>query len=108
MMFSTTSLSWSEEDISQTPITEEKAKQIALEACDYLSTNNPSTLAFEQLETSWKGLPKTAATIEIQTKDYFIATVHNKAENKTLYLLISTAGDVYDVNFTGDFSKVDS
>lgn len=38
---------------------------------------------------------------------YFIISVANATEAKTLYVLISSDGKVYDVNFTGEFDGLE-
>lgn len=46
-------------------------------------------------------------TIHKKSSDYFIVSVANTAEAKALYVLISSSGEVYDANFTGEFDGLE-
>lgn len=63
-------------------------------------------LGFGQLSSGWKKLGKETANIKTKGKGYYIVSVGNKAEGKTLYLLISASGEIYDADFSGEFPKV--
>jgi hypothetical protein len=87
------------------PISQFKAVSIALDAADQFTTFD-SGLAFGQLESSWKGLPRDTSKVVTKSKEYYIVSVENKADSKTLFVLMSVAGDIYDANFTGEFPKI--
>lgn len=87
------------------PISPRKAVSVALDAADQFTTFD-SGLGFGKLGSSWKGLSRDASKIVTKGKGYYIVSVANKAEDKTLFVLMSVAGDIYDANFTGDFPKV--
>ncbi len=87
------------------PITPEMAMAIALDATGQFADFDAG-LGFGQLGSGWKALGKETATIETKGRGYYIVSVANKAEGKTLYLLMSASGDIYDANFTGEFPKV--
>ena len=87
------------------PISQFKAVTIALDAVDQFTTFD-SGLGFGKLDSSWKGLSRDTATIVTKGQGYYIVSVANKAEGKTMYVLMSASGDIYDANFTGEFPKV--
>jgi hypothetical protein len=37
---------------------------------------------------------------------YYLVSVLNTVEEKTLYVLMSDAGEVYNANFTGEFDGI--
>lgn len=59
-----------------------------------------------QLPSSWISIPQSDASISKEGKGYLIVSVFNKVEAKTLYILMSPSGEVYDVNFSGNFPKL--
>ncbi|MEN8170357.1 MAG: DUF6488 family protein [Pseudomonadota bacterium] len=87
------------------PISQFKAVTIALDAADQFTNLDPG-LGFGKLDSSWKGLSRDTSTIATKGKGYYIVSVENKAQGKTLYILMSASGDIYDANFTGEFPKV--
>jgi len=58
-------------------------------------------LGFGKLDNSWNKLPEAAKRVHRKHHDYFIIAFTNN--DKTLYVLMSVSGDVYDANMTGDF-----
>jgi len=87
------------------PINPEMATSIALDAAQQFSVNDPG-LGFGKLPPSWKTLTKSSTKIETKGEGYYIVSVTNQGEGKTLYVLMSATGSVYDANFTGEFPKV--
>jgi hypothetical protein len=87
------------------PVSPEMAAAIALDAAGQFTSFDPD-LGFGMLSSSWKGLANEAAKIETRGNGYYIVSVVNQAEGKTLYILMSTSGGIYDANFTGEFPKV--
>ncbi|ORE90528.1 hypothetical protein ATO13_22521 [Stappia sp. 22II-S9-Z10] len=63
-------------------------------------------LGFGKLPASWANLTSMATTVVLDTPEHYVIAVHNAAENKTLYFLMSRGGDVYGINFTGEFDEV--
>lgn len=57
------------------------------------------------LPESWK--TATNNTIETENPNYIIVRVAHPTENKSLYLLFSTEGELYDANFTGQFEGLE-
>lgn len=87
------------------PISPGKATAIALDAADQFTSFDPG-LGFGKLGSSWKGLSRDTSKIVTKGEGYYIVSVENKTEGKTMFLLMSVAGDIYDANFTGEFPKV--
>ena len=58
-------------------------------------------LGFGKLDNSWSKLPEAAKRVHQKHHDYFIIAFTN--QDKTLYVLMSVSGDVYDANMTGEF-----
>lgn len=87
------------------PVSPEQATAIALDAAQQFSDFDPG-LGFGKLTSSWKTLTEEAAKIETRGDGYYIASVANEAEGKTLYVLMSASGSIYDANFTGEFPKL--
>lgn len=87
------------------PINSEMATSIALDAAQQFSDNDPG-LGFGKLSPGWKTLTKASTKIETKGDGYYIVSVTNQGEGKTLYVLMSATGSVYDANFTGEFPKV--
>ena len=87
------------------PISQFKAVTITLDAADQFTANDPG-LGFGKLDSSWKGLSRDTSKVVTKGQGYYIVSVENKAEGKTMYVLMSASGDIYDANFTGEFPKV--
>ncbi|WP_075184750.1 DUF6488 family protein [Teredinibacter haidensis] len=84
------------------PIDEIKAREIALVVVVEFSTRDVG-LEFGQLAPSWKLLQMSAASIQENRPQYYIVAVENNAEKRSLFVLMSASGEVYDANFTGKF-----
>ena len=93
-------------DHAHGPITEASALQLAKEATIQL-TEKDAGLGFGKLPESWKAMSAASAKIHKKGSGYFIVSVANAAEAKTLYVLISRDGEVYDANFTGKFDGLE-
>lgn len=79
-----------------------EARRIALQTAKTFVTTDPN-LGFGKLAASWNDLKMSKTKLHEDGDGYFIVTVNNEAELKTLYVLISKTGDVYDANFEGTF-----
>ena len=87
------------------PIDEGQARAIAADVADQFADSDPG-LGFGRLAASWKGIDLEAAKIHVKGAGYYIVALENQAEHKTLYVLMSSTGSVFDANFTGEFPKV--
>lgn len=87
------------------PINPFKAVSIALETTERFTRFNPG-LGFGTLDSSWKGLSRDTSKVVTEGKGYYIVSVENKDAGKTLYILMSTLGRIYDANFSGEFPRV--
>lgn len=88
-----------------TPIPENAAKEVAGMVAGKLSEKDRG-LGFGKLDASWKQLPATAISIRKKGQDYYIVDVTHAGEKRTLSILMSSAGEVYDANFTGTFPGI--
>ena len=70
-------------------------------------TEKDAGLGFGKLPESWEVVPEDAVKIHKKGSGYFIVSVTNRAEAQTLYVLLSSDGGVYDVNFTGEFDGLE-
>lgn len=87
------------------PVSEVEALAIAVNIAGQFAEFD-SGLDFGLLDKSWIDLPLNAARIHIRGDAHYIVTVLNRAEGRTLYVLMSDAGDVYDANFSGKFPRL--
>jgi len=87
----------------------QEAEQAALRVADFFSQRDMG-LGFGKLDASWAKLDISAAkvTVHEKKKGYFIVGVTNTGQGKTLFVLLSDSGDVYDANFSGDFPKLNA
>jgi hypothetical protein len=70
-------------------------------------TQNDAGLGFGKLVESWAGVTADKIKFVKNGDGYYIVSVANDAEKKTLYVLMSSEdGAVYDANFSGEFSKL--
>lgn len=93
-------------DHAHESIPEASALQLAKEATTQL-TEKDAGLGFGKLAESWKAIPAAAVKMHKKGSGYFIVSVANATEAKTLYVLISSDGEVYDANFTGEFDGLE-
>jgi len=55
------------------------------------------------LNESWKNVTDAHKTIQERNVSYSIVRVKHPTEDKSLYLLFSSIGELYDATFTGQF-----
>lgn len=55
------------------------------------------------LDDSWLNLPEESKSISKKGTGYYVVSFKNEAADKTVFILLSSAGDLYDVNFSGEF-----
>lgn len=94
-------------DHAHGPISESAAQLLAINVASNLSSRDAG-LGFGQLSESWALLPVKYAAIIKKGPGYYIASVINNSEQKTLYILMSDGGEVFDANFTGEFEGLNS
>lgn len=63
-------------------------------------------LGFGQLNESWAALPRANMKIHKKGSGYYVVAVLNQNEEKTLYVLMSDNGEVYDANLIGKFDGI--
>jgi len=62
------------------------------------------TIKGEPLDQSWANLtPK----LSKKSDGYYVVSLENPAEKKTLYVLLADYGKLYDANFSGKFEGVE-
>jgi len=88
------------------PITEAEAISLALKVSVDLSSRDAG-LGFGKLPESWAAVAAENVSIYKRDKGYYIVSVVNNSEKKTLYVLMSASGDVYDANFTAKFKGIE-
>jgi hypothetical protein len=60
-------------------------------------------LGFGKLDKSWNDISADEKRIHKKGNGYYIVSATNKKAGKTLYILMSLAGEIYDANFSGVF-----
>ncbi len=93
------------EDHSHGPISALSAQALALDVAANLSSRDAG-LGFGQLSQSWASIPDKNVSTSKKGKGYYIVSVLNDTEKKTLYILMTEGGEVYDANFTGEFEGI--
>lgn len=84
------------------PVSEKEAIYIASQISEQFIDMDPG-LGFGKLNKSWNVIPDENKRIFKKGNGYYIVGIENKREGKTLYILLSILGEVYDANFTGVF-----
>lgn len=87
---------------SHAPINEAQAMLVAADVVNQFVEHDPG-LGFGKLKPSWKSVSKESRRIHAKKPDYYIVAITNRKEGKTLYVLMSRAGEAYDANFSGVF-----
>jgi hypothetical protein len=59
-----------------------------------------------QLGESWSSIPNENLALFKKGNGYYVVSVLNTTEEKTLYVFMSQSGEVYDANFTGEFDGI--
>ena len=84
------------------PVSMKKAVEIALATTQDYTLNTPP-FGIAQLDKSWRELPVSAAQIYENGRGYYLVSVENSLQAKTLYLRILLDGSVDAANFSGTF-----
>lgn len=87
------------------PVSMKKAIDIALETARTASVEAQSELGLQRLDNSWRTLPANAARIHENGRGYYVVSVENAAQRKTLYLRILLDGQINAANFSGKFDE---
>ncbi|MDH5711042.1 MAG: DUF6488 family protein [Gammaproteobacteria bacterium] len=87
------------------PVNEQQAIEEASYVVEQFTLDDVG-LGFDKLAKSWAQLPEGAKRVHKKTDDYYIISLQNEAEGRTLYILMSLTGSVFDANFSGDFPKL--
>jgi len=90
---------------SHDPISAEKAQVVATKVANQFTAMDPG-LGFGKLPLNWLDLPADQSSLHISGKGYYIIKLDNDDEKKSLYVLMSITGEVYDANFSGEFKKL--
>jgi hypothetical protein len=94
---------WAHE--SHTHVSDQSVLAVAKDAAAQLTAKDQG-LGFGKLPASWNDVPLKNAKIHKKYPDYYVVAVKNDIEKKTIYFVISSEGDVYDANFTGEFKNL--
>ncbi|GAB1268107.1 hypothetical protein NBRC116493_13600 [Aurantivibrio infirmus] len=94
-----------EQEAQQITIVEAQRK--GLKVTQVFAQADPG-LGFGKLSDSWSSLTIEDTKLHHSGAGYHIVAVTNTAEGKTLYILMSKTGDLYDANFTGEFPNLKS
>ncbi len=84
------------------PVSMKKAVEIAWTTTHSYTVQAPP-FGLPQLDQSWRELPRGAAQIYENGRGYYLVSVENPAQAKTLYLRILLDGSVDAANFSGVF-----
>ena len=87
------------------PISEPKAIEVATFTINQF-VHFDAGLGFGKLNKSWNSISKDGKRIHKKGDGYYIVSATNKQESKTLYILMSVGGELYDANFSGKFPKL--
>lgn len=93
------------EDHHHAPITEQAAITTGKDTAAQLSVKDGG-LGFGKLPASWNNVPAKNIKMHKKGQGYYIVSVANESEKKTMYVLMSAEGEVYDANFTGEFKNI--
>jgi hypothetical protein len=83
-------------------ITEYAAVDVGREFASGL-TQKEAGFGLGKLPESWNKVSAEDAKFLRNGDGFYIVSVTNAKENKTLYVLMTSNGEVYDANFTGEF-----
>lgn len=87
------------------PITEQAAINTGKDVAVQLSMKDAG-LGFGKLPASWSNLPAKNIKLHKKGEGYYIVSAANDEDKKTLFVLMSTEGEVFDANFTGEFKNL--
>lgn len=70
-------------------------------------THEDGEFGVDRLPESWRKVPAKNARLHRNGAGYYIVAVTNDVEQKTLYVLMTSNGDVSNANFTGEFKGLE-
>ncbi len=82
------------------PLSETQAMDRAIQYTGMI-IDRPGTMSSVLLDKSWRTVSE--AKIHKRSLRYIIVTLYNPSEDKTLYLQITTSGQLHGANFNGNF-----
>tara|TARA_R110002073_G_scaffold2938_5_gene19539 strand:- start:106864 stop:107208 length:345 start_codon:yes stop_codon:yes gene_type:complete len=91
---------------SHTPVSPAEALNIAKYVAVKLSEEDRG-MGFGKLDESWNSIPEDNINLDKTGPGFYIVTIENGREERTLYVLMSNTGEVYDANFSGKFEGVE-
>jgi len=91
---------------SHTPVSPAEALNIAKHVAVKLSEEDRG-MGFGKLDESWNSVPEDNIRIDKTGPGFYIVTIENSSEERTLYVLMSNTGEVYDANFSGNFEGIE-
>ena len=59
-----------------------------------------------KLDPSWAKIPASKGKIVKRGSGFYVVGFPHPSEKKTLYLLLAVSGNLYDVNFSGEFERL--
>ena len=86
-------------------ISQKEARNIALNTARQYSRRD-SGKDVGKLSASWRKLNVEQVSVTLEGKGYYIVEVKNLSEKKSMFLLMSDGGDIYDANFVGTFDGI--
>ncbi|MDH5570677.1 MAG: DUF6488 family protein [Gammaproteobacteria bacterium] len=84
------------------PVSERQAIALASKTVSQFAGYDPG-LGFGKLVESWRNISPGNKKMHQKGDGYYIVSIANDEQGKTLYVLLSISGEVYDANFTGIF-----
>jgi hypothetical protein len=105
LLLLTSQFVYSHSDHAHGPISEVQAQALAASVASQLSTQDAG-LGIGKLPASWAEIAQENVSMHKKGNGYYIVAINNTSENKTLFVLLSNTGKVYDANFTGTFKDL--
>jgi hypothetical protein len=96
---------WAHEGHDHTPVSMKSAIEIALKAAKRY-TKTPSSFDVDKLPLSWAQVGEANASIFENGRGYYVVSIVNPAEAKTIYIKIRLDGAVIGATYTADFIGV--
>ena len=88
------------------PISDEKAKAVAVSIAHRFAGKDPQ-LGFGKMSESWSQVSEDQSEVVKKGEGYLILKVENLKSDDSLFVLMDSAGEVYDANLTGSFSGLE-
>ena len=85
------------------PIDDQQAIKSATEYVQMI-VENPELVEGLALDASWNTAIQ--ATVHKRDLSYFVVSLYNPSQKKTLYMLLGSYGRFYDANFQGKFAGI--